>query len=743
MEATHTHHDTLVARLDLTHFISNFYTYFAREKSFIFNGDRIFYTKILKELDSAVIPYPPSLESLDESIILLQKQATLQLEYIFSFMKLVRYFILLKKHITESTPNTKIWLDKIIIPETICEIESVFDEQGNIKDGIYNDIDTLRLRIKNTKQSIDAQINQILHMNNLSPYLVDGNIHYINQNECLLLKAGYNKVINGVVLERSHNGFFYLVPNSIIKLKEKQNSLNEKLQENLYVLCKSFCHILRKQLAFLTFLNHAFDTFDHIHARLHFAKANNLTFVYDMSKQNDIVLHEFSHPTLQNPKPINISFNGKTLMITGVNAGGKTILLKSILTACFLTKYLIPFKINAHYSKIPHFKHIVAIISDPQNSKNDISTFAGRMLEFREILNVTNILVGIDEIELGTDADEAASLYKILLEYMMEKKAKIVLTTHHKRLAAIMAHNIDVQLCAAMYDMQAQKPLFNFLDGSIGKSYAFESAQRYGIPYSLIKQAKDTYGVDKERLNELIERSSKLEITLKNKIMEADELINKYQAKIISLQEQEKEQKEAFVVFKNNLESTYNQAIQTLKSALKAQESKEMHTAFNKAHKTIKNIQLPKPSAQKAYKFKIGDRVKYKNAKGCITHIKGKICIIELDSGFKLKEKLENLEPSNVPIKANQINIAFEQSKNMGVSLDLHGIRGDEALEKLDEFLSASLLAGYDEVFVYHGIGSGKLSGLICEYLKKHPKIVSFEDAPAQMGGFGAKVIKL
>lgn len=168
-----------------------------------------------------------------------------------------------------------------------------------------------------------------------------------------------------------------------------------------------------------------------------------------------------------------------------------------------------------------------------------------------------------------------------------------------------------------------------------------------------------------------------------------------------------------------------------------------MHKAFNQSHKILHTAPSLQKTTQNPHTFKVGDKIKYKNAKGHILSIKGEMCVIELEGGFKFKEKLENLKPSFAPSPTPKSHITFEQSKSVSVSLDLHGMRGEEAIEKLDEFLSNALIAGYDEVLVYHGIGSGILSKLVRDYLLTHPKILSFSDAPANMGGFGAKIIKL
>ena len=101
-----------------------------------------------------------------------------------------------------------------------------------------------------------------------------------------------------------------------------------------------------------------------------------------------------------------------------------------------------------------------------------------------------NAIVGVDEIELGTDSDEAASLFKVIIEELIKKDIKIIITTHHKRLAALMASNDEVELIAALYDEENRIPTYEFLQGTIGKSYAFETAPRYGIPNTVVKKQK-------------------------------------------------------------------------------------------------------------------------------------------------------------------------------------------------------------------------------------------------------------
>jgi DNA mismatch repair protein MutS2 len=196
---------------------------------------------------------------------------------------------------------------------------------------------------------------------------------------------------------------------------------------------------LNKNYKFLKFINKEFDRIDHYIARINFAKNGDKVFIIP-KKNTQEKLVDFSHPALSDAKPISVNFSKSVIMITGVNAGGKTMMLKSILSAILLSKHLIPYKASKE-TTIAHHKDILAVLDDPQSVKNDISTFAGRMVEFSKLFTKTDAIVGVDEIELGTDSDEAASLFKVIIEQLIKKNIKIIITTHHKRLAALLAAN--------------------------------------------------------------------------------------------------------------------------------------------------------------------------------------------------------------------------------------------------------------------------------------------------------------
>jgi DNA mismatch repair protein MutS2 len=396
--------EKILKKLDLTDYINSFSQLLAREKSIILEGDINLHHKLISELSKFDFKAPQKTENLDSALMHIQKQGILKIYEIFEFIKIINYFRYLKRFNFDGKMLE--WLDKIIIPNDILKVSDYFDDKANLKDGINEDFDNIKYAISKNKETIKQSLYKIINSTKIRTYLVDSQVHYINGEESLLVRGGFNHVLSGSVIDRSNSGFFYVVPHSISELKQKQSDLKNKQEEILFKICKEISSVFEKNLLFLKFLNKEFDKFDHYQARLFFAKNGDKNFILP-SKKDINKLVDFCHPALHNPKPITIDFTKSVVMITGVNAGGKTMMLKSILSAIFLSKYLLPYKAH-HDTVVSNFKSINAVLDDPQSVKNDISTFAGRMVEFSKLFGTKNAIVGVDEIELGTDSDEAA-----------------------------------------------------------------------------------------------------------------------------------------------------------------------------------------------------------------------------------------------------------------------------------------------------------------------------------------------
>ncbi|WP_086229130.1 endonuclease MutS2 [Campylobacter devanensis] len=732
--------EELFEKLDLSEYLSAYNEFLARPKSLFISGDsRANYEKI-EEISSLNLKSPKEIANLDDALMRVSKQAVLHISEIYEFSKIIEYFNYLKSQ--NFGDKMRGYLDKIEIPSSIDKICEYFDENGEFKESIDERLISINEAYKNKKKQIDESLKKLIYTKHLSPYLVDTQIHYINSNEALLVRGGFNHALKGTVIARSSGGYFYVLPDIVSKLKSEQSDLMDKKEEILFEHAKIISAIFHKNLLFLKFINSAFDYIDSLIARVSFAKSRDYSFVLANSSK-DIILSEFAHPALKNPKRISVDFRGKILLITGVNAGGKSMLLKSILSATLLAKYLLPMSINSAKSSIGSFKEFEAIIEDPQNSKNDISTFAGRMLGFSKILGKKQILIGVDEIELGTDFEEAASLYSVLLTSMMSSDIKMVITTHHKRLAMLLAKNSEVELIAALYDEQNSRPKYEFLKGIIGKSYAFETASRYGIPANLVASAKSAYGDDKENLNEMISKALNLELELKLKLKSVEEKELKLDELLKDLKEAKIRADETLRARLSSLEAEFYKAINEAKRGINLKDTKEKQRSLNNANSIAKSIQKPTVLSE-PIELKVGDRVKYDKIKGVVLSLSKNDAIID-SNGVNLRVPISLLKPTNQSPLNNpkSVNISLSRPNSASVMIDLHGLRSDEAIEKLDKFISDALIAGFDEVLIKHGIGTGKLAYAIKEFLKSHPSVKAFKDGAPSEGGFGSKVVKL
>lgn len=734
MPEQHRHEKSIIQKLDLDGYIEQFKKFLAREKPVAMMGDINQHYRYIEALSKVQFPEPSPVPNLDGELARIKKQAILSIDEIHAFVKMISYFNALSA--VGFTEPLISWIQNIEIPQEIAEILNYFTQEGEINPERDPELFKLERALKQNKIAIKDTLYKLAHSSKLHDYLVDTQVHFNGGEETLLVRGGFNNVIKATVVARSSGGFFYIIPQSISHLKEKESALLSSKEELIFKYCKEISAIFFKWERFLAFVNKEYDRFDHYQARINFARAKEYEFVLP-SKQKRIKLHEFAHPAIEEPVPITMDLNKQIMLVTGVNAGGKTMLLKSMLSAVYMSKYLLPFKCDVSKTEVGHYKHIEAVIDDPQSVKNDISTFAGRMQEFAKLFSKEDAIVGVDEIELGTDSDEAASLFRVMLDELRKKGITFIVTTHHKRLASLMANDDEVELIAALYDEERRMPTYTFLQGSIGKSYAFETAQRYGVPSNIIDKAKVVYGEDKDNLNELIEKSTALEREMRLKIAKVDEELKAVEKTKQRLDEEEHKLKESHRKAIATLENRYNAATKKAREALKVKESTEGRRLLNVAHqrKDFKQKELKKVDE---VPLKEGDKVKYRSHKGELVSLRGKDATIVVD-GLKMRVPLSQLKKRGdttqfkVKQKPKEAKVHVEKS-GATVSVKLLGMYADEAIDTVDKFLSDALVNGLSEVQIIHGTGGGVLSKLISDYLRRHPKIQKFYRMPGNLG---------
>ena len=732
---------TITQKLDLDQHINTFKSFYAREKDIEMMGDINQHFKYISALSKVEFPSMKEVPNLDEQLNRIKKQGVLSLEDIYAFVIMIEYFNALKASSLPEPLNK--WIREIEVHEDIADIILYFTSEGNINPEREPELFEIEKALKQNKSELKDKLYRLAHSSTLKDYLVDTQVHFLNGEETLMVRGGFNKVIKASVVGRTAGGFFYILPQSISNLKEKESVLLSRKEEVIYRYCQNFSATLHTHYLFMRYINREYDKFDHYQARVLFSRAYDFHFILP-SKRKVVNLSEFCHPAIDKPKPVSIKLEKSVMLVTGVNAGGKTMLLKSLLSAVYMSKNLLPFKCNEEKTEVGHFKSIEAVIDDPQSVKNDISTFAGRMVEFAKLFDKENAIVGVDEIELGTDSDEAASLFRVMLDELKKKGITFIVTTHHKRLASLMSTDEDVELIAALYDEANRRPTYTFLQGSIGKSYAFETAQRYGVPEYIVRKAKDVYGEDKENLNELIEKSTTLEREMRLKLEKIDMELKTVERKREELENIEATLNEQQRKAVATLENRYNAATKRALEAMKAKESTEGRRLLNDAHKQKKlSAHAKKVEQPNKRTLQVGDAVKYRSSRGEILNIRGTEATIEVD-GLKMRVPISQLRylesMQKKVVKKPKTIVSVEKSGRGGVSIKLLGCYADEAIDKLDVFLSDALVSGFSEVEIIHGTGGGVLKKVIIEYLKSYPKLQSFH---GQKGNLGITVVKL
>ncbi|MCK4440764.1 MAG: endonuclease MutS2, partial [Sulfurovaceae bacterium] len=384
---------TITQKLDLDNFITNFKNFYARDKSIEMMGDINQHYRYISVLSTIEFPKPKDIPNLDNELNRIKKQGILRLEEIHYFMLIVSYFNTLKA-LSLAEPLGK-WIKNIDTPDEINDILLYFTDEGRLNTQRVPELYDIERAIKINRSSIKESLYKMAHSSKLKDYLVDTQVHFLNAEETLLVRGGFNKVIKASVVGRTSGGFFYIIPQSISHLKDKESNLLSQKEELIYRYCQTFSVTMHKYYLFMRFINREFDRFDHYQARVEFARSYDYQFILPSKKKN-IKLYEFCHPAIDNPVPITINLDKSVMLITGVNAGGKTMLLKSLLSAVYMSKNLLPFRCNSQKTEVGHYKSIEAVIDDPQSVKNDISTFAGRMVEFAKLFDKENAIVGVD-----------------------------------------------------------------------------------------------------------------------------------------------------------------------------------------------------------------------------------------------------------------------------------------------------------------------------------------------------------
>jgi DNA mismatch repair protein MutS2 len=268
---------TLINQLDLSEHIKQFSSFFSREHSLYIEGDQELHFRYIKELDKLEFKAPPKVADFYNIHGHLKKHGVLGFEQIFEIIKIVRYFRYLKNRNIEGLIGE--WMEKFTIPQNFLEIEKYFTSEGKFEENLDENLFHLSQRVKEHKNNISSSLKRLMSSSKLAGYLVDTQVHLLNNEECLLVRGGFNHVLKGAVLGRSTGGFFYVAPDSILKSKEQIRFIEQEREAIFYTYAKEFSAKLAELQPFIKFIDKEFTKFDNYQARVLFAKSKNLQLI--------------------------------------------------------------------------------------------------------------------------------------------------------------------------------------------------------------------------------------------------------------------------------------------------------------------------------------------------------------------------------------------------------------------------------------------------------------------------------
>lgn len=641
------------------------------------------------------------------------------------------------------------------------EILKTIDNEGNILDNASPELYKIRKQIRLLDQRITEKYNQIIKTE--ASKLSESLITLRNGHRVIPVKAEFKNQIKGVVFDESQSGAtIYIEPYACFEI---ENQIGLIRQEEAKEIDKILYALSNTVFSFQEDINNNYEIIKHldfIFSKAMYAKYLNATLPLI---SDDVDLIDARHPLIDPEKviPNTISLKKNTSMIiTGPNTGGKTVVLKTLglLLVMAQSGLLLPVKEG---STIPIFKGIYADIGDEQSIEQSLSTFSSHMGRIVNILNnvESESLVLLDELGSGTDPKEGASLAISIIDFLRNQNLYLLATTHYPELKAYAYNNKDTVNASVEFDVDTLKPTYKLLIGVPGKSNAFLISKRLGLNSEIIKNAEEVslefssetstliekLGDEANSLNLEKEKYSKLIDELNLKIKEATqsnaEIKQKYQKKLDELSTErnailEKTQRSATKLLddikeiKRDLED---------KKPVKDDKIAALKGEVNSLYQDKLYVK-----AKNNREIKEGDNVKVLpfDKVGVVTKIskdKYNVSMGSINSIFK-KEDLEIVDkaPDN---KGSVSKIKPNLNLDTKATLDLRGMRYEEALDKLDSFVDSATLSNLEVVTVIHGFGTLALRNMVISYAKTHDIVKKYRPGEETEGGNGVTILYL
>lgn len=707
----------------------------------------------------------------------------------------LRYFLILSNHCTgfikklnaEDFPYVTSIVQNVFPEDKLVEeIDKIFDPHGIIYSNASATLAKIRKEIKGRTAQVDKRMVQLLQLaRNEKIVTSDSEIAIRNGRMVIPVPASNKRKLKGIIHDESATGStVYIEPTEIFELNNHIRELEIAERREIVQILINLTSKVRPELTNILQLYKVMAELDKLNAIAGFAMDLGAV-VPRIADKKEFSWHGARHPLLmlslrrqdKDVVPLNIELTGKKriLIISGPNAGGKSVCLKTTGLIQYMLQCGLPVSMKQH-SECGIFDEIFIDIGDQQSIENDLSTYSSHLLNIKYLLNNAKpgVLFLIDEFGSGTEPQSGGAIAEAVIEILDNKGASGVITTHYANLKLLASDENGIMNGAMLFDTKNLKPLYTLKIGNPGSSFAFEIARSIEFPsealdLAAVKAGKDLLNFDRQIQNL---ESDKLEITRKEKQLKmADEMLNQtiehYKRLSGEIESKKKEiiakaQEEAGKMLLDVNKKIENAIKEIRTSQAEKETTRKARQDIELVKAEIQNLK-PETKEQKnviiepeietidSTEFFIGDKVVMKghDEVGEIAELTATDALV-LFKAVSLRIKLVNLQKVKSRQKThynftqtNKINDINARLANFRISIDLRGFRAEEALNRLEKYLDEAELLRVSEVQLLHGKGNGVLRSVIQAMLAKHAAVQNFSDAPLEMGGSGITIVKL
>ena len=695
------------------------------------------------------------------------------------------------------------------LPHITQAIRSIIDERlGEVKDTASAELVQIRRSIREHEGQAQKRLNAVLQAAKSSGVVEsDASISMRDGRAVIPVSSANKRKLQGFIHDESATGkTVYIEPVEVVEINNRLRELEYAQRREVVRILTEFTASLQPDLGAVELSGDFLTTIDMIRAKARWASKNSAGRPI-ISNEGRLLLRSARHPLLAQtlkrehkeliPLDMELDKGQRLLVISGPNAGGKSVCLKTVglLQYMFQCGFLITALEN---SELPLFESLFIDIGDEQSIDNDLSTYSSHLFNMKNMLSGASdrSLVLIDEFGSGTEPNIGGAIAESILERFVERGAYGVITTHYANIKYFASNTQGVRNGAMMFDVQNIRPLFKLEMGKPGSSFAIEIARKIGLPEQIIKSASEKVGSDQinlERQLREIARDKRYWEQKRDRIRLTDrrveELEQDYSSQLSRIKaERQQIIKEAKAEAKRLVEEANRSIENTIRTIKEAQADKELTRLARKELDDFRE-QISTDDKEKsarveremerieARRKRREERKVQKAEQGVVEVVKPKEITIEVGTkvrikgqdtvgevreinGKKLKvafgqiltnTKLESVEAisnseykrATRPTQARTVVSVDISSRKLNFkdNIDVRGMRAAEALELVQDFIDDALMVGVSTVTILHGKGTGALKEEIRRYLRTVTEVSTARDEAEQLGGAGITVV--